>query len=131
MKTIQFGNYWQSNDTEKEPIEWLVLKEEEDRMYVLSKYCLDCGPYSDGHKLDWKNSVARQWLNEKFLRNAFTTEEQERILLSDVKTASGWCTARLDGGTAVQDKVFLPSIAEMILLFGSDEWHDIIAEQQV
>ena len=29
MKTIFFGNYWQSNSKEKEPIEWLVLKEEE------------------------------------------------------------------------------------------------------
>ncbi len=130
MKTIQFGNYWQSNGANKEPVEWLVLKEEADRMYVLSKYCLDCIPYSDGHKTAWKNSVARKWLNEEFLGEAFSSEEQDRILLSDVKTASGWCAAILDGGTAVQDRIFLPSIAEMILFFDSEEWHDVIAEQK-
>lgn len=114
MKTISFGNYWQSNNTDKEPIEWIVLKEEEDKMYVLSKYCLDCVPYSNGNKTIWEDSFARKWLNTKFINNAFSVEEQDKILLSDIKTDKWWGT-RLDKGTPVKDKIFLPSISEAIL----------------
>ncbi len=131
MRTVWLGNYWQSNDKEKEPIEWIVLKEEEDKIYLLSKYCLDCVPYSDGGKIAWKHSFARKWLNSEFLNAAFSAEEQEKILLSDVQTEpGGWFGPWLDISTAVKDKVFLPSIAEAILYFDSTEWHDIDAEQR-
>ena len=131
MKTIFLGNYWQSNCKNKEPIEWLVLKEDDEKMYIISKYCLDCVPYSDGHKTVWKNSLMRKWLNNYFLNEAFSFKEQDRIVLTDIKTqAGGWVGPMLDCGTPVQDKVFLPSIAEAILYFGSTEWHDIVAEQK-
>ena len=129
MKTVLFGNYWQSNNTDKEPIEWIVLKEEEDKMYVLSKYCLDCVPYSNGNKTIWEDSFARKWLNTKFINNAFSVEEQDKILLSDIKTDKWWGT-RLDKGTPVKDKIFLTSISEAIFYFDSTEWHDIVAEQK-
>jgi len=130
MKTIFLGNYRQTNSQEKEPIEWIVLKEDDDKMYVISKYCLDCVPYSLDGKIAWKNSFMRQWLNENFLNEAFSAEEQERILLSDVKTSCDWSIPTLDRGFAVQDKVFLPSVAEMILFFGSEKWYDLAAEQK-
>ena len=131
MKTITLGSYWQQNNAGKEPIEWLVLHEDEDSMYVLSKYCLDCIPYREGRKTAWKNSYMRRWLNETFLNNAFSEEEKDRIILSDVKTESGgWHGRGLDAGLAVKDKVFLPSIAEAILFFGTEQWHDIEAEQK-
>lgn len=131
MKTVRFGNYWQSNNEEKEPIDWIVLKEETDKMYVLSKYCLDYVPYSDGHNLAWRNSLMRKWLNEDFINNAFSNEEQKKIILSDIRTESGgWYGPYLDSGNAVKDKVFIPSIAEAILYFGSTNWHDIDAEQK-
>ena len=131
MKTIFMGNYWQTNNQQKEPIEWIVLKEEDEKIYLLSKYCLDCVPYSDGHKTAWKNSLMRKWLNEYFVNEAFSLEEQSNIILSEVKTNSGgWYGPMLDGGSPVQDKVFLPSVAEAILYFESTEWHDIVAEQK-
>ena len=131
METIFLGSYWQSNHTEKEPIEWLVLRENEDSMYVLSKYCLDCIPYCEGRKIAWKNSFMRKWLNETFFNNAFSEEEKDRIILSNVKTESGgWFGPWLDSGPAVKDKVFLPSIAEAILYFGAEKWNDIEAEQR-
>lgn len=131
MKTIFLGNYWQSNCKNKEPIEWLVLKEDDEKMYIISKYCLDCVPYSDGHKTVWKNSLMRKWLNNYFLNEAFSFKEQDRIVLTDIKTQQGgWFGPMLDGGTPVQDKVFLPSIAEAILYFGSTEWHDVVAAQK-
>ena len=137
MRTIQFGNYWQSNNIEKEPIEWLVLKEEEDRICVLSKFCLDCVPYSDGRKTAWRNSVARRWLNKEFLNNAFSPEEKKQIILSEVKTNRyGWNSnpkfdnlLPLDTST-VKDRVFLLSRSESCLFFNSDVWYDVLADQK-
>lgn len=129
MKTILFGKYWQSSDESKEPIEWIVLKEDSEKMYVLSKYCLDCIPYNDGNKTIWKDSFARKWLNTKFINAAFSVEEQDKILLSDTKTDKWW-GPRLDKGKPVKDKIFIPSISEAILHFDSTEWHDIFAEQK-
>jgi hypothetical protein len=130
MKTMFFGSYWQLNSKEKEPIEWIVLKEDEDKIYLLSKYILECLPYDIEDK-GWKNSFARKWLNEVFLNNAFSVKEQEQIVISNIKTSSdfGW-NGRLDSGTAVQDKVFLPSRAEAIIYFDSEAVNDIIAEQK-
>ena len=44
---ITFGHYEQDNDLSNgaEPIEWLVLTEEEGRMLLLSRYGLDGQPY--------------------------------------------------------------------------------------
>lgn len=131
MKTVVMGNYWQSSNKEKEPIEWIVLREDGDKQYLLSKYCLDCVPYCDGHKIAWKHSLMRKWLNDEFLNAAFTAEEQENILLTNVQTQpGGWFGPALDVSQPVSDKIFLPSIAEAILFFDSTEWHDIDAEQK-
>lgn len=131
MKTLLFGNYWQTNNVEKEPIEWLVLKEEEDKIYVISKLCLDFVPYSNGHHTLWKNSLMRKWLNQTFINEAFSAEEQERIILSEVRTdPCGWYGQKEDNGKPVKDNIFLPSIMEAIRYFDSETWHDILAEQK-
>ena len=132
MKTVFIGNYWQTNNQQKEPIEWIVLKETDTEMYLLSKYVLDCvinGGYDDLYKNGWKDSLIRKWLNEVFLNKAFNKSEQDRIILSDVKTSNtfSW-NGKLDSGTGVQDKLFLPSRAEAILYFGNED--DTIIEQK-
>ena len=135
MQIIKLGQYWQSNNIEKEPIEWVALREEQDRIYVISKYCLDYVPYCNNRKTRvWRDSSVRKWLNEVFVNEAFSSEEQECILCSDIRTqAGGWFGPEwgLDHGIgAVQDKIFLPSIAEAILFFDSKDWHDWDAEQR-
>ena len=40
MQSIKFGRYYQSNSTDKESIEWLVLEREEDKALLISKYVL-------------------------------------------------------------------------------------------
>ena len=80
---ITFGHYEQDNNLEngKEEIEWLVLKVEDGKALVISKYALDCQPYHKGHeKVEWKNCSLRIWLNTDFLNAAFTTEESQMIV---------------------------------------------------
>lgn len=132
MKTIFWGNYWQTNHNEKEPIEWIVLKEENDKMLVISKYCLDCVPYrQEGKNINWKESYMRKWLNKVFIKEAFTKEEKTRIILSEVKTnRNGWWDYPcLDEGPSVKDNVFLLSRSESCLYFNSAIWHDFLADQ--
>lgn len=131
MKTISFGNYWQSNNSEKESIEWIILKETDDKRYVISKHCLNCAEYSKNNKKGWKNSYIREWLNNDFLNQAFSADEQEEIFLSDIMTNWGAWNGKIDSSSvAVQDKIFLPSIAEAILYFGGEIENDIFTEQK-
>ena len=39
---VKFGNYQQTANGNIQPIEWQVLAKEENKMLLLSKYCLDC-----------------------------------------------------------------------------------------
>lgn len=81
-KYIKFGKYEQDNNVYngKEDIEWLVLKVEEGRALVISKYALDCQRYhTECQLVSWKDSTLRKWLNEDFIQQAFTESEQTII----------------------------------------------------
>ena len=41
---IQFGSYQQEYDY-KQPIEWIVLEKQNNKMLLVSKKILDCKPY--------------------------------------------------------------------------------------
>ena len=86
-----FGRYEQNDNAEDglEPIEWIILKIEDDRMMLISKYALDGQPFHDTKEpVTWGDCSLRKWLNSEFYNNAFSPEEQELILLSDVSNAS-------------------------------------------
>lgn len=84
--TVTLGRYPQKLDSEKESIEWIVLKKEKDRYLCISKHLLDCKPYHEvSEKVTWADCTLRKWLNNEFLFTAFSSEEQEKILLSNVK----------------------------------------------
>ena len=79
--SITFGSYEQDSEKweHKEPIEWLVLAREKDKMLDISKYCLDVKNYFDSSVV-WKNSPIRTWLNDTFINYAFSCEEIKLIL---------------------------------------------------
>lgn len=83
---IILGTYSQCCKSEKEPIEWIVLKKENNRCLCISKYLLDCRQYHEFLKeITWEKCTLRQWLNSKFLLTAFSPEEREKVLLSHVE----------------------------------------------
>lgn len=43
---IWFGNYWQNNETTKEPIKWRVLSVDGNDAFLLADQNLDCQPYN-------------------------------------------------------------------------------------
>lgn len=114
--TVVMGSYLQNCQAKKEPIEWIVLKEEEHCCLCISKYLLDCKPYHDFSKnVTWQDCTLRNWLNHEFFMSAFSAEEREKILLSIVKNPVG----------NTQDYIFLLSTDEVEELF-DDEAEDYV-----
>lgn len=110
--TIILGEYPQNCGLEKEPIEWIVLKEEEHRCLCTSKYLLDCRQYHNApEKVIWHDCTLRNWLNHDFLMTAFKKEEREQILLTDV----------VNPGKNTQDYIFLLSYDEAESYFEFEE----------
>lgn len=75
---LTFGNYPQSTD-EPEPIEWRVLDVERGKALLISEYLLDAHRFDDNSN-DWKTSEIRAWLNDDFLNNAFSSDEQKLLV---------------------------------------------------
>lgn len=106
------GSYLQNCQAKKEPIEWIVLKEEEHRCLCISRYLLDCKPYHVFSKnVTWQDCTLRNWLNHEFFISVFSAEEREKILLSTVKNPTG----------NTQDYIFLLSTDEAEKLFDYEE----------
>lgn len=105
--TLPFGNYYQSNDEEKEPIEWLVLETDGKTALVVSRYNLDAQYFdsADG-ATDWKISTLRNWLNSTFYSAAFSKQERSAILRKKISTSG-----QTDSKT--KDKLFLLSAEDV------------------
>ena len=83
FKTISFGHYEQDNDpnTKNEEIEWLVLKEENDKALVISnKTIIYISFHSESRNITWEDSLLRAYLNNVFYEESFTDLEKQMII---------------------------------------------------
>ena len=109
MDTVTFGSYYQSSFTSKEPIEWLVLDRQGDNYLLFSKYILDGKRYNDvRNDSNWASCSLRDWLNSTFLDNAFSSDEQNKILTTKVKNANN-----SNGIYYTNDNLFCLSLEEV------------------
>ena len=122
---VTFGHYEQDNlNNGKEPIEWLVLAKDGNHALLISRYNLDTHPYHDENaSVTWETCSLRKWLNNDFLNDAFTQEEQQFILYTvvDNSRSQGSSKYNADGGNNTLDKIFVLSYAEALYYFPSDE----------
>ena len=118
---ITFGTYPQmESGRDKTPIEWQVLEVDEavGRALLVSRYGLESKPYHKSKTgVSWETCSLRKWLNEDFLKKAFTKAEQDAILVTDVDNSLsqgyvGGKTTR--DGKNTQDRIFLLSNYERI-----------------
>lgn len=108
---VQMGNYQQDGQKE-EPINWVVLTQDGDRVLLMSRDLLSSRPWDvTGTNLTYDKSSIRQWLNNEFVANAFTAEETDVILSmeQDNSDQHGYGTP---AGANTTDKVFLLSVSE-------------------
>lgn len=77
---IKFGNYM------GEPIEWLVLKVQNNIALIVSKHILDVMPYHDELlKTSWEECSLRRYLNGGFIFRAFGDKEKSLIHQVEIK----------------------------------------------
>ena len=116
-KTVTFGRFEQDADTGNGPeaLEWIVLEEKNGKCLLLSRRGLDTAAYHDGSdSAVWEQCSLRAWLNDEFLKSAFTGEEQAAIQVTTVINNAGQ-NARYstDGGADTEDRIFLLSYREV------------------
>ncbi len=104
-----------------EPIDWLVLKKEGNKAFVVTKYGIDAGPWNEKREdIPWEKCSLRQWLNRSFYYAAFAPDEKEKILTTHVDDPYN-TDYDIEGGEEVDDKIFLLSIPEAKELFPDDD----------
>lgn len=125
-ETYTFGSYEQDGDSSngKEPIEWLVLDRDGDRVLLISKYALDYQSFMPFYEpvtepYTWESCSLRRWLNGTFLNAAFSADEQQRLLTTTVITSPG-SLHRENGPVTTEDRVFLLSNTAVYAYFASE-----------
>ena len=100
-----FGAYEQDCNEKngKEPIEWLVLDENAEGYFLLSKYILDARMIESGNKhKPYKDCELRKWFDRTFYYEAFSSEERKNLLETYIEDAG------------VTDEIFIISYDEML-----------------
>ena len=105
--TIIFGEYEQDGDRDngREYIEWEVLDIEDNKLLIISKYCLDVQKYNDtSETTDWKSSSIRSWLNGRFAANAFDSEDPAKVVITNLISVSN---EEVEEDQITNDRIFL------------------------
>ena len=102
-RTVLFGSYIQAEDSESEPVEWIVVRKTGDYAELVSRDGLEAKPYYpvQAAGVSWGASYARKWLNEDFYQAAFSDTEREAIEVTEVDFEAG------GKRTVANDRVFL------------------------
>ena len=121
--SVVLGSYEQDGDTAngKEGIEWFVLKKENNKALLFSKYILDYVEYSNilERYTVWKDSRLRAWANHEFYDSSFSEKEKVLISSTRVKNYDNPVYAGTSGQSTV-DKVFVPGFDELMETFNID-----------
>ena len=108
-RIIEFGH--DPNHVGK-ALEWLVLEEEEETLFLLARRSVCCMPFDVEGNL-WRTSLIRSWLNTAFYDQAFHPSEKSCIRRTMVQT---WdCYGRFCD--ASEDDIFLLGMEELETFF--------------
>lgn len=101
---IKLGNYHGD-------IEWLVIDKCDNKFLVVSREVIESLPYdSTFGACFWEFSSLREWLNNSFIKEAFSEDEQKIIEITKVIIDDG----RKSPIHSTKDKIFLLSLNECI-----------------
>ena len=118
---LTFGT-WFVREKEKAPITWKILDKWNNNLLVISKYALESRPYHDTYEeVTWEDSDLRKWLNGDFLNTAFTEKEQAMIPTVTVWADKNPSYPFIHSGSNTEDRVFLPSIDDIIEYFDDND----------
>ena len=81
--TIYFGQYTQGSGPKLTPIRWDILDEKDDCVLLISHYVLEMSHF-DLNTNNYEKSAIREWLNNTFIRKAFTKEQKALLIETEV-----------------------------------------------
>jgi len=116
---ISMGSYEQDNDLTNgsEPVEWIVLKVEDNQAMIISRYCLDAHAYNtDKVAMTWGECTLRTWLNDTFINEIFSAEEIETIVPKTIVNNDNPHYGT-EGGEDTTDRIFFLSESEVSEFF--------------
>ena len=124
---VNFGHYEQDGNKGNgdEQIRWVVLDVDfiNGSLFLLSEKALEKLPFNNtSNGAAWGDSSLRKWLNDDFIRAAFTDEEAAAILVTQVEDtleqsyADANTSNRFSGVT--EDRVFCVSYYELLTKVG-------------
>lgn len=127
---VSFGNYCKDDSLTSSPITWRVLDRKDNRLLLITERSIDQKPYNleerntyswmFSYSGNWAVSTLRKWLNHDFFKNAFSSDEQKRILMTRNQNKDSEKYGTL-GGDDTDDRIFILSIEEAKKYFASDE----------
>ena len=122
MREVAFGRYPQGKNGEVLPLRWRVLavKPKERQALLITEKLIDCRRYHKEFKaITWAECNLQKWLNNEFLKEAFTEQERGKINLTKNKNPDNK-RYETNGGENTEDNVFLLSLDEAETYFRSD-----------
>lgn len=126
-----FGAFEQDDDEAngKEPIEWIIIEKNHTSLKLVSRKVLFNLPFvKERARATWETSFARGWLNNNFLKEAFTEKEQSQIIASKVSPSTNPDYEDVSAGNATEDKVFILSYYDISSIVNNRELVDAYQE---
>ena len=124
---VSFGRYWAGTKMENVPIDWVVLDEDEEHLFLVSKQSIVTKPLDDEGNDGWGHSSIRKWLNNDFFNLAFTEYERCWIVTQELTTHYDEYYDNPAADIKTTDKVFLLSMNDLDKYFTTRESR--VAEQ--
>ncbi len=110
--TVLFGVYEQDPELEgKETIEWIIVDKKGDDVLIVSKNVLEGTKYSETASL-WSKSTLRNWLNDYFYFNSFSSKDRFNIVPKTISTIHR-NTEGVEKFDSSEDFIFLLSDTEI------------------
>lgn len=95
-------------------MQWKILEETNDILFVLSQYGIECRQFHGKNvPTTWEDSDIRKWLNGTFLVRAFDETEQDCILEIEIENEFN-PVSFVKCGAATRDKIFLLSFRDVL-----------------
>lgn len=100
-----------------QPVEWMVLDVDNNKVLLISKKILDIKPYNlNNSGVTWESCSLRRYLNTDFLETVFSNDEKSHIVRVKIENC-GNPIREVSGGNDTDDKVFCLSYNEVSKYF--------------
>lgn len=116
---ISFGTYEQDGDETngKEPIEWVVsetwMTNNKHVVMLISEKCLFVAPFNEKlEEVTWATCSLRKYLNNEFVEDAFSEDEQAILLENQMQTLPNPNFTEPTTGITTKDRVFIPDYGD-------------------